>query len=206
MDEKINSGTLDGLSVFCDWLIEKGRMTAPSVEPLRSASKVIVTAVEPNNPGAVKIIDESFDFEDFMSRFETKAGHKYTPDSLNAYRRRFTRAIELYKQYLEVGAANFKAPAGRAPRRRAVASNGVVRTPVILPLDPATGTSSATAAVATPVDGLLDYPFPLSSGQLAHLHLPVRLEKDDAERMAVLIRALVYEPQKRIEAGVGEGE
>jgi hypothetical protein len=85
------------------------------MEPLRSATKQILATVEPDNPG----IDlRTIDTDDLMSRFETLAGQKYAPDSLRAYRNRFNRAIELYRQYLDNGAANFKPPPGRAPRRR----------------------------------------------------------------------------------------
>jgi hypothetical protein len=41
------------------------------------------------------------------------------------------------------------------------------------------------------------YPFPLRSGEIARLHLPPRLDADDAERLTAFIRALVVQ-----EAGI----
>jgi hypothetical protein len=194
---KISSGTLGGLDEFCGWVINKGLMRSAAMEPLRSATKQILATVEPDNPG----IDlRTIDTDDVMSRFETLAGQKYAPDSLRAYRNRFNRAIELYRQYLDNGAANFKPPPGRAPRRRTSkpgSSNGSTGN-----TRPASTLSSASKAPAgAPSQTLIDYPFPLRTGGIAHLYLPPTLEKDDAERLAAYVRALVFEPQRQIQAG-----
>lgn len=192
---QIGSGTLEGLEEFCDWVVGKGLMRSAAVEPLRSATKQILQTVEPDTPD----IDlRTIDADELMRRFETLAGHKYAPDSLRAYRNRFNRAIELYRQYLDKGPAGFKPPAGRAPRRRAaestknrpISQNG-------LPAAPAAPQASAGASAQS----LIDYPFPLRTGVMAHLYLPPTLEKDDAERLAAYVRALVFDPQRQIEAG-----
>ena len=193
----IGSGTPEGLDEFCDWVISKGLMRSAAMEPLRSATKQILATVEPDNP----LIDlRTIDTEDLMKRFETLAGQKYAPDSLRAYRNRFNRAIELYRQYLENGAGNFKPPAGRAPRRRpsepGATSNGAVPTVS----GGASVTVQGSAGPSSPA--LIDYPFPLRTG-IAHLYLPATLEKEDAERLAVFVRALVFEPQRQIEGGEG---
>jgi hypothetical protein len=195
---QIATGSAEGLYDFCDWLIRKGLMSSSAVEPLRSATKQIVGTVDADaDPSMVNVGDPAFDVESYMDRFEKIAGSRYAPDSLNAYRRRFRRAIELYRQYLKDGAANFKAPTRRAPRRRPMRENG----PGVGSNVPAVTTPPSTPPAAS---DLIDYPFPLRSGQIAHLHLPARLEKGDADRMAVLIRALVFEPQPQL--GQGEEE
>jgi hypothetical protein len=168
-------------------------MRAAAAEPLRSAPKQILATVEPDNPS----LDlRTVDTDDVMGRFETLAGQKYAPDSLRAYRNRFNRAIELYRQYLDQGAGKFKPPAGRAPRRR----KG----------EPGSGGPSGTAGVTltppqtppgVPSQTLIDYPFPMRTGVMAHLYLPPTLEKEDAERLASYVRALVFDPQRQIEAG-----
>ncbi len=188
----IRSGTLSGFNAFCDWAIGKGVMTGAAVEPLRSATKQILTTVEPANHESVDL--RTIDPDDYMGRFENLAGSRYSPDSLQAYRRRFSRGLELYRQYLDTGAANFKPPAGRAPRRRATVppggGSGRAATPV----------ADNTGQPPQLVEGLIDYPFPLRSGTMAHLYLPKQLEKEDAERMAAYLRALVLEPQRQIAA------
>jgi hypothetical protein len=192
--DKISGGTLEGLEEFCDWVINKGLLRAAAMEPLRSATKQILATVEPDTPG----VDlRTIDTDDVMSRFETLAGQKYAPDSLRAYRNRFNRAIELYRQYLDNGAANFKPPPGRAPRRRTSepgSSNGSTGN-----TRPASTSSASQAPTGAPSQTLIDYPFPLRTGGIAHLYLPPTLEKDDAERLAAYVRALVFEPQRQIE-------
>ena len=190
----IGSGTLAGLDEFCNWVISKGLMRSAAMEPLRSATKQILATVEPDNPS----IDlRSIDTEDLMKRFEMLAGQKYAPDSLRAYRNRFNRAIELYTQYLDKGAGNFKPPAGRAPRRRPSEPSTSITSAASAP---AASPTTTHAQAATPSQALIDYPFPLRTG-IAHLYLPTMLEKDDAERLAVFVRALVFEPQRQIEGG-----
>jgi hypothetical protein len=188
----IKDGTLEGLDEFCNWVIAKGLMRAPSVEPIRSATRQIMATVEPDNPDLdLRTINR----DEIVARFETLAGHKYAPDSLRAYSNRFNRALDLYGQYLENGPSGFKPPAGRAPRKRASqppstdaqSSNG-------------TAATHGPAAPAVP-QSLIDYPFPTSAGTIAHLYLPQKLEKADAERMATFIRALVLEPQRQLESG-----
>jgi hypothetical protein len=189
----IGTGTPEGLEAFVDWMISKGLMRAAAAEPLRSATKQILATVEPDNPS----LDlRTVDTDDVMGRFETLAGQKYAPDSLRAYRNRFNRAIELYRQYLDQGAGKFKPPAGRAPRRRKS--------------EPGNGGPSGTAGAAltppptpsgAPSQTLIDYPFPLRTGVMGHLYLPPTLEKEDAERLASFVRALVFDPQRQIEAG-----
>lgn len=50
----------------------------------------------------------------------------------------------------------------------------------------------------------MDYPFPLRAGGVAHLRLPKKLERDDAERLAVFIRALVFDRQGEITSGIAD--
>ena len=38
-----------------------------------------------------------------------------------------------------------------------------------------------------------DYPFPCSNGRVALLYLPVRMEQEDADRLAEFVKALVLD-------------
>ncbi len=192
MTEEINAGSLAGFNEFCKWLIQRGGMKAGAVEPLRSAANQIVNTVDGD---AARDVDlRILDVDEYLGRFENKAGHNYSPNSLRAYRSRFGRGVDLYRQYLEQGATNFRPPAGRAPRKRKPdAPADVAR------VAPSTGGITAGGEPTTHTQtALVDFPFPLRSGQLAHLYLPQRLDKDDAERMAAFVRALVLEPQRQI--------
>jgi hypothetical protein len=46
----------------------------------------------------------------------------------------------------------------------------------------------------------------LRSGQIAHLHLPSPLEKDDADRLTQFVRALIFERQAQRPAAEPEGD
>jgi hypothetical protein len=54
------------------------------------------------------------------------------------------------------------------------------------------------------VSSLIDYPFPLRSGQVAYLKLPMRLDKADAERLGTFVRTLAFEPVLELTATTGE--
>ena len=56
-----------------------------------------------------------------------------------------------------------------------------------------TQTQIAMPVAATP-STLLDYPFPLSTGDLAHLRLPRGLTARDADRIGAFVKTLVFEP------------
>lgn len=40
-----------------------------------------------------------------------------------------------------------------------------------------------------------EYPFPLANGQVAELMLPVRMEREDADRLAEFVKTLVIEDE-----------
>lgn len=209
MAEQIGTGSAAGLYDFCDWLIKKGLMTSSAVEPLRSATKQIVSTVDDEKtPDQVILGEDGFDVEDYMDRFERRAGNKYAPDSLNAYRRRFRRAIELYRQYLSDGPANFKAPPRRIVRKKVERENGANggRTGTAAQHTPQQDPPGGQNAPAVPPAGLTDYPFPLRSGQMAHLHLPSPLDKDDADRLTQFLRALVFDRPAQLPSGDPDGE
>lgn len=198
MTRAIQSGTPEGFNAFCDWLTSKGLMTGAAVEPLRSATKQVLNAVEPDK---TDLDLREIDADNYMDRFANLAGDKYSPNSLRAYRSRFNRSIELYRQYLEQGATGFKPPPGRASRRRpapASDDHGEART------QPPKRSGPSHASASPPTSALIDYPFPLASGTIAHLYLPARLDRLDAERMAAYLRALVLEPQQQLDAGEPE--
>jgi hypothetical protein len=51
---------------------------------------------------------------------------------------------------------------------------------------------------------MVDYPFPLRSGQIAHVRLPARVEREDAERMSASLRTLVIDPRRELPPGEEE--
>lgn len=186
--DKISSGTAAGLLQFLDYLVDKGYAPVSTVRPWRIAARKVFEGMEGSQYGDTSILD--IDVDDYMDRFSTKKRHDYKAPSLSAYRTRFRRAIDSYRSYLTDG-NEWKPPRFKASRSHSASSknaNGTVMT-----IGTATETGTALPIATTP-STLLDYPFPLSTGDLAHLRLPRGLTSRDADRIAAFVKTLAFEP------------
>jgi hypothetical protein len=186
----IGSGTVDGLLAFCDYLIDKGYASSGAVGPWKSAAKQVFEAVEGENYGTTDV--RAIDLDEYLSRFEDMERGHYKAESIASYGSRLRRAHEAYLAFLADG----RTPQlRRGPQRQ----DGDRARP-----GPRTQTTPPAQAASTVAD-LVEYPFPLRSGQLAYVRLPKKLEKTDAERIAAFVRTLVFEPMAELTAG-GNGE
>ena len=91
---------------------------------------------------------------------------------------------------------SFKGPRPRSATPKNVEADAdaeATTNAAVLDIVPATERSTALPVAATP-NTLLDYPFPLSTGDLAHLRLPRRLATKDAERIGAFVKTLAFEP------------
>jgi hypothetical protein len=195
----IQAGTAEGLMQFLDYVVAKGYGPATAVDPQKSAVRKILATVEGDRDyGGVDV--RALDLDDYLGRFETKArGQNLKVESIQAYRGRMTRAVQTYLDFLETG---------RPPSYRGVRRSDRTKA------EPGSNGKAAPAAAAPSQDSspqqqpggerLHDFSFPLRSGTIANLRLPVKLEKADAERLAAFIRTLVAEPQ--LELGQGKPE
>jgi hypothetical protein len=194
----IATGTASGLMAFLDFMIAKGYGTAGSISPWKSAAKNVFTVVEGEEFATFDV--RTFDVDEYLGRFENRSMGKYTADSLAAYRSRFRKAIEAYRSYL--ADPNWK-PTVKASSRRPATENGKPKpTKGAEPSPPSA--SSTPSLPASPA--LIAYPFPLKSGQLAQLHLPTQLDREDAERLTHFIRALVFDQPRQLASGSSDAE
>lgn len=184
MANEVNSGTAQGLLAFCDYLVEKGYGGAAAVNALKSAAKQVFERVEGGPDfGGVDVTD--LDVDDYMRRFETKARSDYKQESLASYRKRFERAVAYYRAFLEDG----RVPQFRTTGSRVKSANAGEPSS-----DPRPRQRSREALDYAPSPALLDYPFPLQSGQLAYLRLPKSLTRADAQRIGAFVATLAVEP------------
>jgi hypothetical protein len=200
----MHSGTAEGPATYLDYLTDKGIGPQGAVDPWKSATKAIFSTVEGADYADLDV--SKIDADDYVSRFDNLARHKYKPDSLKAYHVRFKKALEAYARVLDD--PNWK-PAFRASPRRATTGNGgngagVTPAKTQKTTPPVVETPERTTPLP-PSPDLLDYPFPLRGGQIAHLHLPANIDRADADRLAAYVRSLVMEPQLSIESGTSEG-
>jgi hypothetical protein len=142
----------------------------------------------------------SLDFEDAMERFATRRRGDLKAESVDAYRTRLGRALDAYLGYLADG----RPPQLRqgTSRRPKAGTKEAARTQVRSEAQAAGHADSITS----PAHILVDYPFPLQSGQMAYLRLPRKLEKSDAERIAAYVRTLVFEPLGELPPGRSEDQ
>jgi hypothetical protein len=185
---KIGTGTAEGLMEFFDFLVTKGYATPAAVAPLRSASKQIFSAVDGEDFGELDV--RNLDVDAHLDRFENMAVGQYKHESLVQYRNRFKRGLAAYLSYL----SDKQIPSFGGSRKRSADRSGAKTKPSTTP-------TSAAPIPASTAERLIDYPFPLQSGQIAILRLPVGLEKTDAERMGAFIRTLVLDAKQELVRG-----
>jgi hypothetical protein len=194
MSGLIGTKTPAGLFEFCDTMISQGYLTASAADPWKTATKKILETV--CGEAEFEQLDlGSIDLEDAVARFRTKTLGSYKEDSINAYARRMSNAVEAYLAYVENG----KTPETRRPR---AASNKPAAAKPAAPTQAAAPTPAA--AVPQPEGELIAFPFPLKSGEMAQLHLPRELQPEDAERLTAFVNVLRSEPQKRLAERTGD--
>jgi hypothetical protein len=187
----ISERKTEGLFEFCDFMVEKGYATAGAIDPWRTAvRKILATVYGEEEFEGVDLT--SLDIDDAVTRFETKTRGQYKHESVVAYGRRFRNAVDAYLEFVETG----KAP--QIGRPKAAAPKGDEKPTA------AKAPKKKKAPAEQPMGELIKFPFPLQSGELAQLHLPPRIQKDDSERLQALIRTLQVEPRKEIPQRTGE--
>lgn len=189
----IRATTIDGTFTFFDWMVSKGYGTDSQVNPWRIAIKQVFSTVEGSEDYGSFNWAET-DLDDYLERFQRIAGANYKTESIVAYGRRVRNGLDAHRYYLETGRAPASTP--RAPRKKreqpaAAASSGGGNGSNVTPI-----TAAASAGGAQP--GMVTFPYPLDSGQVATFILPPRLTPGDVTRIRTFIGTLVDEtPEQR---------
>jgi hypothetical protein len=188
----IGAGNVEGLLAFLDYLVDKGYATQSAVHPLKAATRTTFSKMEGEKFREFDV--RTFDADEYMDRFQNRVIGQYKQESLASYRQRVKKAIAAYRDYLANG--NVSAIGSRAPRQRRLET----------PSSATSAKKSGEGDVHAPdvTGSLIDYPFPLRSGQVAHLRLPMKLEKADADRLSTFLRSLVFDPQLELSAAVDQ--
>lgn len=175
----IRTGTGLGLIQFIEYMRDKSLMKRNTAGSYRAAvSKVL--AIEGEGWESIDILH--LDVDQQLERFETLSGSNYAPSSLATYKTRFSRAVEMYLQYLE-SPSSFKPqlqarrPGAGSPSMNTATSKTVKR-------------ETPETPAAAHVPGLIEYPFPLTTGEMAYLRLPRNLSVSDVDRLAAFLRSI----------------
>jgi hypothetical protein len=194
--QDLNSKTVGGLVAYCDWLKEKSYHSPNAVEAWKTAIKKVFEAVEPDGYESISL--EGLDLDDYITRFRNKVGGDYKAETITVYAKRIRNAIEAQAYYLKNG----KAPSFRTGARSKTKKSDGAAASNVEQLRPENGNGNGSDYGN---GNLVKYPFPLKNGQLAELRLPRRgLEKDEADRLTQMIRALQFEPQAQIPKKTGQ--
>lgn len=181
--DSMRSGTGAGLLDFLRWTQEKGLVKAATAGARRSAAQKVL---EIDGEGWREIDVRSLDVEEQFQRFAHLRGSKYSPGSLNTYGQRFRDAVALYLEYL-ANPTGFRAPPSRSVHNAKPKTAGRSKAARGTPSPPE---SSTVERVPTATRDLITYPFPLQSGELVYVSLPIRLGETDAARLCAFIQSV----------------
>jgi hypothetical protein len=189
MDNVPQRGTGAALVAHWDWAAERGLMKKNTARSMKAAAKQVI-AIEPEWE-RLQVAD--MDVEDLLARFRNITHIR--PESIRAYESRFRQAVTSYMTYLN-SPTTYRAPQ-RPGKQGSSSATGEKRA----------GRNQAMRAAAEPPGGagqkgsqhqdegqpranLVTYPFPIRTGVLAELRLPVDLSVDEADRVATFVKAL----------------
>ncbi len=170
----MNSLDTSGRSLvdFWDWAVQQG-MNEHTARAVKAACSQIL-AIE-DDWESLDI--QKVDVDDLCRRFEIKRNKDFTPRSLDTYKRRFAKAVEMFL-------AHAKDPAGWTASRKAhirKVSGGTDRNQQ----------RTDESQFATPLtSGLVDFPFPLRQGVVIHLRLPIDLKRAEVKRINAYLTTL----------------
>lgn len=162
-----------------NWAADKGLMKSASASALRAACTQVLGIDENWETVDVRTID----VEDYFNRFVNKRNKDFKPDSLEAYKRRFSQAVKSFLDYTNDPSSwkpKQKDPA-KPKKTNGNAENIEVEDDV-----------EETPRQRVPA-GAVDYPFPLGKGRMATLRLPTDLRAAEAKRLAAFVSTLAFD-------------
>lgn len=168
---------------FLDYLGSKGLMNESTANARRVAAQKVLSVLEDGEKTDIRKVNRG----DVFQRFTNKHGRDFTPGSLATYRQRFVSALDDFIKYVDNPATFKPAAMPRAPRQ---SSSGSTERRTSQSRDQDADHSAPRAPL-----GLLPYPIPLPSGNLAQLSIPPSITDADAERIisvvSMMVKALV---------------
>jgi hypothetical protein len=173
------------LVAFWKWAADKGRMKANTAGALRAACTQVLGVLDNWETLDVRGID----VEDATRRFINKRNTGFTPESLEAYKRRFAQAVKLFLEYADDPSGWKFNSRESSPTKRERKGNGGAATGTTAPAPTADRAATATAVMS----GLVEYPFPLREGRPVYLRLPMDLKIAEVKRLTAYLNTLAVD-------------
>ena len=150
---------------FWKWAPQKGLVNSNTATALRVACTQVLGVLDNWETLDVAALDP----DDVFSRFVNLRGKDFTPESLQSYKSRLLRALEMFLEYSK-NPAGWK-PKIQSPARREKPVNNGTPTVAVAPVAPVV-TETPAASPTTSRAGLVEYPFPLREGRFATCGCP----------------------------------
>jgi len=175
-----------GFVEFWDWAISKGLMKKNTAKALATASKQVLGIDEDWETKDVSNLNA----DDIVNRFTNLRSVDVKPENLNAYGRRFKKALELFMQYWHdpsswkpssQTSSNLKLKSTKLDRTKGSQVSHNANEIVV----PDTGPFTSL--------GLVEYPYPLRDNCIVCLKLPSDLKIADVERLAAFMQTLALD-------------
>lgn len=198
--EKHPDWTAGAVIRFTEYLQEKKLLADETASSWRTAVTRVMEKVEGDGWEQVNVSD--LDTERLFYRFEIAAKDDYSAGTLNAYTKRFTKALDEYGSWVESpstytpdvrrrkrGKKDDETTAKKASKPKA--DPGPTRPSEAEPEGHNNGAESEQPV--RPASGgipMLRYPFPVRPGVVAEFVLPADMRPSEAERMARFLEAL----------------
>lgn len=170
------------------WAADKGLMNRNTAKSLKAVAAQVLLVLDDWESVDVKTLD----VDQAFNRFQNKRAKDFTPNSLDTYRSRFGKAVNLFLEY-EKDPSSWHVPTS-APRKekKTAVTNG---SPQPSPASPSLQTQYSQQTTAS---GFIDYPFPLRDGRVAQLRLPIDLKKSDVSRLTAFLSSLAVDSDENI--------
>jgi hypothetical protein len=165
------------------WAAGKGLMKANTAAALRAACSQVMSARDDWQTVDVRTLD----VDDTFQRFQNKRAKDFTPESLEAYKRRFAQAVRRFLEYAD-NPSGWKFES-REPAKREKKPNGDHQDAAVNGAEVA----AERRPSAPPASGLVEYPFPLRAGRLAYMRLPADLTTAEVKRLTTFLESLAFE-------------
>ena len=173
---------------FWAWSARKGLVPTSVANDLRAASKEVLSVEDNWQTIDIKALDVDY----LMVRFDNLRKFKFKPQSLSAYKSRFKKARKLYLAYLENPSGwHYPGAVKRKGTKHPVSVPARAERPMQVEYE-LPGSAPVLPVAPIAVDSSVQHlEFPIRSGVVARLELPVDLTHDEANRLAAYLQLIV---------------
>lgn len=179
----------EALAKFLDYMSEKGLANKHTIASRKAAASKVLEILDSGEAADLRALD----LDEVTRRFANLKGTNYSPESLQVYKSRVSKAVSDFLRYKEDPAA-FKPTAPQAAKSKGSGS----KAPAAVRANIDDKGSAAPKVVDGPraalVIDVIDIPVPLSDGALVLIKgLPIKLRERDAAKISAVVRAMISE-------------